>query len=104
MTIGNTTSYKSLTTSNNGTSEIYFLPTDQDVSFSENLRYRGFEFTGAERDASGTINVSFTADPDNRYQYLFYSNSPEGHPYRIPALACTRLPASCMSSSKPIII
>ena len=90
MTIGNTTSYKSLTTSNNGTSEIYFLPTDQDVSFSENLRYRGFEFTGAERDASGTINVSLTADPDNRYQYLFYSNSPEGHPYRIPALACTR--------------
>lgn len=33
--------------------------------------------------------IHITVDKENRYQYLFYSPSSEGHPYRIPAIVTT---------------
>ena len=36
-----------------------------------------------------TATVNIAVDPDNRYQYLYYSPSDEGHPYRIPAITTT---------------
>ena len=35
------------------------------------------------------VDVSIAVDKSNRYQYLYYSPSAEGKPYRIPALATT---------------
>ena len=90
LVVGNTTSYKSLSYADNGTTDTYYLPIGQDVTVSENIQYRGYELTGITHDEQGNITVTLHADPDNLYQYLFYSNSPEGHPYRIPAIVCTR--------------
>ena len=36
-----------------------------------------------------TVNVDIAVDKDNRYQYLYYSPSAEGKPYRIPAITTT---------------
>ncbi len=36
-----------------------------------------------------TANVNIAVDTDNIYQYLYYSPGPNGHPYRIPAIATT---------------
>ena len=35
------------------------------------------------------VNVNITVDENNKYQYLYYSPGPGGHPYRIPAIATT---------------
>lgn len=82
-----TTAYKSLTTANDGQTDIYYLPADQQLKISENVAYRGYKLTSVETNEDGEVTVTLHADPDNKYQYLFYSNSPEGHPYRIPAIA-----------------
>ena len=82
-----TTAYKSLTTYNDGQTDTYFLPSGQNISISGDVVYRGYKLAGVERDESGNLTVNIEADPSNKYQYLFYSNSPEGHPYRIPAIA-----------------
>ena len=36
-----------------------------------------------------TVNVNIAVDENNKYQYLYYSPGPGGHPYRIPAIATT---------------
>ena len=36
-----------------------------------------------------TVNVDIAVDKDNKYQYLYYSPSAEGKPYRIPAITTT---------------
>lgn len=36
-----------------------------------------------------TVDVAIAVDKSNRYQYLYYSPSVEGKPYRIPAIATT---------------
>ena len=36
-----------------------------------------------------TVNVNIAVDTNNKYQYLYYSPGPNGHPYRIPAIATT---------------
>lgn len=90
VTAGGITSHKSLTTANDGATDIYYLPIGQEVSISENVRYRGYQLTGIDRDDKGNLTVKLYADPDNLYQYLWYSNSPDGHPYRIPAIVTTK--------------
>ena len=36
-----------------------------------------------------TATVNINVDPTNKHQYLYYSPSEEGHPYRIPAITTT---------------
>lgn len=85
---GTTTTHKSLTIEDDGLTETYYLPQGEDVVFSENVRYRGYALTNVTRDkVNNSITVNLYANPNNKYQYLWYSNSPEGHPYRIPAIA-----------------
>ena len=35
------------------------------------------------------VDVNIAVDKNNKYQYLYYSPSAKGHPYRIPAIATT---------------
>lgn len=89
LSYGSTVSYKSVTSDSNGQQETYYLPVGEEVEISENVGYRGFRLMGTERAEDGILNVNFETDADNLYQYLWYSNSPEGHPYRIPAIVKT---------------
>ena len=36
-----------------------------------------------------TVDINIAVDRNNLYQYLYYSPGPNGHPYRIPAIATT---------------
>ncbi|MBQ8968672.1 MAG: exo-alpha-sialidase [Bacteroidaceae bacterium] len=87
---GGTTAHMSLTNENDGSQNTLFLPTNEQVTVRENVRYHGYQLQDVEYGEDGNITVNIYADPENKYQYLFYSNSPEGHPYRIPAIMCTR--------------
>lgn len=85
---GNTTTHVSLTRDNGEEhSSTVYLPANEQITVTENVRYRGYQLQGVEYGEDGTVTVSIYADPENKYQYLWYSNSPEGHPYRIPAIA-----------------
>jgi len=87
---GKTVNYKSLTTDSNGQRDTYYLPVGEEIKIEESVPYRGYKLTGVEKAEGGVLNVNFAVDEDSQYQYLWYSNSPEGHPYRIPAIVNTR--------------
>ena len=89
LTYGGTTTYKSLTNDSNGLQDLYYLPVGEDIDISESVGYHGYKLVGVEHTEDGRLMVNIQADADNQYQYLWYSNSPEGHPYRIPAIART---------------
>lgn len=86
---GSVTSHMSLTTDNSGTTNTLFLPSNEQVTVKENTNYHGYKLQGVEYAEDGTITINVEVDPDNKYQYLHYSNSPEGYPYRIPAIMNT---------------
>ena len=79
----------------------YYLPVGATFTLSNSYIYRGYAFDGfmdANGDAAeytnatipeGGLNITakYSVDEDNKYQYLFYSPSATGHPYRIPAIA-----------------
>lgn len=90
LTYGETVSYKSLTNESNGLQDTYYLPMGERIEISESVAYHGYKFMGVQQTDNGKLLVNIAADADNQYQYLWYSNSPEGHPYRIPAIAKTR--------------
>ena len=87
---GDVTSHMSLTIDDNGQQDILYLPYNENVTVKENVRYHGYLLQGLEQNEDGTLTVNIAVDPDNKYQYLWYSNSPAGYPYRIPAIANTR--------------
>lgn len=87
---GNVSSQISLTNESDGSQKVLYLPANENVAVSERVNYHGFRLEGAEQNADGTLTVTIYADPDNKYQYLWYSNTPEGYPYRIPAIAANR--------------
>ena len=87
---GSITSHLSLTTDNSGETNTLFLPSNEQVTVKENVSYHGYKLQGVEYAEDGTITINVEVDPDNKYQYLHYSNSPEGYPYRIPAIMNTR--------------
>ena len=77
---------------------VCYLPKGSSFSIGTGLICHGWvmEVDGAESSipqvlpAEGlTVNVDISVDKANRYQYLYYSPSPEGHPYRIPAITTT---------------
>lgn len=90
VTYGSTTFRKSLTNRNEVQQDVLFLPSNDQVVIRETEHYRGYILDGMEYQDDGNIVVNIQADPDNKYQYLYYSNSPEGYPYRIPAIVNTR--------------
>ena len=90
VSYGSVTSHVSLTSNSDAPQSTLFLPTNEQVTVKENVRYHGYLLDSVEYQEDGTIMVNILADPDNKYQYIFYSNSPEGHPYRIPAIVNTR--------------
>ena len=86
---GGITSHMSLTIDNDGTTNTLFLPSNEQVTVKENVNYRGYKLQGVEYAEDGAISINIEVDPNNKYQYLHYSNSPQGYPYRIPAIMNT---------------
>ena len=75
-----------------------YLPEDAEFSISTGLVCHGWtmdidgcdNLTSQVLPADGlTINVNIAVDKNNKYQYLYYSPSAEGKPYRIPAITTT---------------
>ena len=87
---GSVTSSVSLTADDGEQQSILFLPANEQVTVTEKVRYHGYSLESVEENEDGTLTVNIQVDPDNEYQYLFYTPSAEGHPYRIPAIVNTR--------------
>ena len=75
-----------------------YLPEDAAFSVSTRMICHGWtmDINGTPGLATQTLPeggltamVNITVDHDNKYQYLYYSPSDEGHPYRIPAITTT---------------
>ena len=87
-----------LTRDNIPASSTCYLPEGAVFGISKGFMCHGWtmDFNGAASidtqalPAEGlTVNVNIAVDKDNKYQYLYYSPSAEGKPYRIPALTTT---------------
>lgn len=87
VSYGNTTASAIVTTEYAGKADTYYLPYGKELSVKLKQAYHGYIFRGITTDENGIINVNAEVDPNNKFQYLFYSNTPEGIPYRIPAIA-----------------
>ncbi|MBQ8271120.1 MAG: glycoside hydrolase N-terminal domain-containing protein [Bacteroidaceae bacterium] len=79
-------------------SSTMYLPEGATFGISKGYMCHGWkmDFNGSESLDNQTlpeggliVNVNIAVDTDNKYQYLFYSPGPNGHPYRIPALTTT---------------
>lgn len=75
-----------------------YLPEDAAFSVGVGMICHGWtmDIDGASDIATQTLPeggltamVNIAVDHDNNYQYLYYSPSDEGHPYRIPAITTT---------------
>jgi len=80
------------------TSSTCYLPEGAVFSIGKGLICHGWTmtFNGNESlpaqvlPATGlTVDVNIAVAPDNKFQYLYYSPGPDGHPYRIPAITTT---------------
>ena len=98
ITIDGTTGITLLDKSTLPASSHCYLPEGAAFSISKGMACHGWtiDIDGGESistqvlPAGGlTVNVNITPDTDNRFQYLYYSPSPDGHPYRIPAITTT---------------
>ena len=98
INIAGTESKTMLTRDNIPASSTCYLPEGAVFGISKGFMCHGWtmDFNGAASidtqvlPAEGlTVNVNIAVDKDNKYQYLYYSPGPNGHPYRIPALATT---------------
>ena len=75
-----------------------YLPEGAQFSIATGLTCHGWtmDINGAQSittqplpEGGLTATINIAVDYDNKYQYLYYSPSDEGHPYRIPAIATT---------------
>ena len=98
INIAGTESKTMLTRDNIPASSTCYLPEGAVFGISKGFMCHGWtmDFNGAASidtqalPAKGlTVNVNIAVDKNNKYQYLYYSPGPGGHPYRIPALATT---------------
>ena len=80
------------------TSTTCYLPEDAEFAISTGLICHGWtmdidghtSLTSQTLPAESlTINVNIAVDKNNKYQYLYYSPSADGKPYRIPAITTT---------------
>ena len=81
MTYGSTTSTTTVTKELDGQQKKMYLPYGQKVEMST-WTYHGWN--GSVEEVEGQTQVTFSADTESEYQYLWYHNNP---PYRIPAIA-----------------
>ena len=98
INIAGVTSNSMLDKTNIPTSRTCYLPVGAEFGISKGFMCHGWtmDFNGAESldtqvlPAEGlTVNVNIAVDENNKYQYLYYSPGPGGHPYRIPAIVTT---------------
>ena len=98
INIAGVTSKSMLDKTNIPASRTCYLPEGAEFGISTGLMCHGWTmtFNGSESiDTQAlpvgglTVNVNIAVDEDNKYQYLYYSPGPGGHPYRIPAIATT---------------
>lgn len=98
ITIAGTTGTTLLERGTLPSSSICYLPEGAVFSISKGLVCHGWtiDIDGHESlpaqtlPAGGlTVNVNIAVDKSNKYQYLYYSPSAEGKPYRIPAITTT---------------
>ncbi len=75
-----------ITTEDAGKTDTLYIPEGESISVDKKMIYRGFNITRIENEENGWV-VNIFMIPDNKYQYLYYSLSPDNHPYRIPAIA-----------------
>ena len=98
INIAGTSSRSMLDKTNIPTSRTCYLPEDAQFGISKGLMCHGWTMTfNGEEDLPTqilpegglTVNVNIAVDESNKYQYLFYTPGPNGHPYRIPAIVTT---------------
>ena len=98
ITIDGTTSKSMLEKTTVPASRTCYLPEGAEFGISTGLMCHGWTMdingsasipTQALPEGGLTVNVNIAVDKDNKYQYLYYSPGPGGHPYRIPAIATT---------------
>lgn len=98
ITIDGTTGITMLDKASLPTASTCYLPEGAAFSISKGLECHGWtiDIDGKENiptqtiPAGGyTVNVNISVDHDNKFQYLYYSPGPGGHPYRIPAITTT---------------
>ena len=98
INIAGVTSKSMLDKTNIPASRTCYLPEGAEFGISTGLMCHGWTitFNGSESidtqalpEGGLTVNVNIAVDEDNKYQYLYYSPGPGGHPYRIPAIATT---------------
>ena len=79
-------------------SRICYLPEEAQFSITIGQMCHGWTMdingtssiaTQALPEGGITATVNINADTTNKYQYLYYSPSDDGHPYRIPAITTT---------------
>ena len=97
ITIDGVTSNTMLSTEALPQSATCYLPHGATFSISTGLVCHGWKMSVVNPQPAGEalpkrgaeVTVNIAVDKDNRYQYLFYSPTAEGIPYRIPAIVTT---------------